>query len=197
MVKRTDAGIFIFNEAEVLDFAGPYEVFSIAEDPDGNKLFNVKLIAEKNEFISARNGMRVIPDYSFDDGWIPEILIIPGGYGAEEIELRNEKVISWIKYMNERTGLLCSVCTGAFILAEAGLLDGLEAATHWIDSARLSADYPAVKKVYNAGFVDTGRIITCGGISSGITMALHVVERLCGKETAERTARRMEYNYNS
>lgn len=188
-----NVGIFLFNEVEVLDFAGPFEVFSITEK-DNRKLFKVTTVSEQGELVHARNGLKIQPDVSFDSDLNFDILIIPGGYGAEEIEIKNKKVIDWIKKQSEKVKILASVCTGAFLLAEAGLLNNKKATTHWMDLPRLENDYPRIKVMRDARFVDEGKIITSGGISSGINMSFHIIERLFGAEVVKNTAKRMEYN---
>lgn len=188
-----NVGIFLFNEVEVLDFAGPFEVFSITEK-DNRKLFKVTTVSEQGELVHARNGLKIQPDVSFDSDLNFDILIIPGGYGAEEIEIKNKKVIDWIKTQSARVNILASVCTGAFLLAEAGLLNNKKATTHWMDLPRLENDYPRIKVIRDARFVDEGNIITSGGISSGINMSFHIIERLFGAEVVKNTAKRMEYN---
>ncbi|WP_163410814.1 DJ-1/PfpI family protein [Flavobacterium ajazii] len=190
---KLKVGIFIFNEVEVLDFAGPFEVFSLAEK-DNEKLFKVITISENGEMITTRNGLKVQPDASFEQNPDIDILIIPGGYGAEEIEIKNKKVLEWIKTQNEKVQILASVCTGAFLLAEAGLLDHKKATTHWMDIPRLEKEYPAITVIKNTRFVDEDAIITAGGISSGINMSFHIIKKLHGLQIAEATAKRMEYD---
>lgn len=193
MTNRLTVGIFIFNEVEVLDFAGPFEVFSLAEK-DSEKLFKVITIGENGEMITARNGLKVQPDASFEQNPDLDILIIPGGYGAEEIEIKNKKVIEWIKTQSEKVQILASVCTGAFLLAEAGLLDRKKATTHWMDIPRLEKEYPAIIVIKDTRFVDEDCIITSGGISSGINMSFHIIKKLHGLQIAQSTAKRMEYD---
>lgn len=193
MINKFTVGIFIFNEVEVLDFAGPFEVFSITEK-DNEKLFKVITVSENGEMITARNGLKIQPDVSFDQTPDLDILIIPGGYGAEEIEIKNKKVIEWIKTQNQKVQILASVCTGAFLLAEAGLLDHKKATTHWMDIPRLEKEYPAITVIKDTKFVDQDTIITAGGISSGINMSFHIIKKLHGLEIAETTAKRMEYD---
>lgn len=124
MSQRT-VGILLFNEVEVLDFAGPFEVFSITTLHNSNdKLFNVSTISENGELVTARNGLKVYPDYSFVNHPSFDIVIIPGGYGAEEIEINNPNVINWIKNQQAKVEFMTSVCTGALLLAKAGILDG-------------------------------------------------------------------------
>ncbi len=122
MLKQWKVGILLFNEVEVLDFAGPFEVFSITTYTDSKKKpFKVNTIAQTKNLINARNGLKIQPDYDFYDAPQFDILIIPGGYGAEEIEIHNPKVLDWIKNSINSVHIIASVCTGAFLLAEAKL----------------------------------------------------------------------------
>lgn len=195
MLIRKNVGIFLFHEVEVLDFAGPFEVFSLTEFPQINeKAFTVKTVSQDGGLIKARNGLTVQPDYSFVTAPSFDILIIPGGYGAEMIEIHNAVVIRWIQEQYSRVELLASVCTGALLLAKAGLLDGKSATTHWMDIPRLAAEFPNINVLSNTRYVDEGRLITSGGISSGIHMSLHVIRRLISEEASIDTARRMEYD---
>lgn len=122
-------GILIFPEVEVLDFAGPFEVFSIAENNDQKNLCNVFLVSENLSPVKARNGLIVLPNFEYKNCPPMDILIVPGGYGAEEIEIKNQTTLSWIKTKYLAVKHLASICTGAFLLAELGLLNGLEVAT--------------------------------------------------------------------
>jgi transcriptional regulator GlxA family with amidase domain len=193
MDNKVKVGIFVFNEVEVLDFAGPFEVFSLTKNGD-DKLFEVIIIGETNEPISARNGLKILPAAIFKDKVNLDILIIPGGYGAEEIEIKNKTVINWITAQQKKVKILASVCTGALLLAECGILNNKKATTHWMDIDRLEHDYPKIEVVRNKKFVDEGKIITSGGISAGINMSFHIVSRLFGSEIAKNTAKRMEYD---
>lgn len=195
MDKAWRVGILLFNEVEVLDFAGPFEVFSLAAIPDRQeKPFVVATVSETGEWIRARTGLRVKPEYSFASAPAFDILIIPGGYGAEEIEIHNAPVLEWIKREQSKVFILASVCTGAFLLAKAGILDGKKATTHWLDIDRLAAEFPAVLVQRNVKYVDEGAVITAGGISAGITMSFYILKKLVGEEVALATARRMEYD---
>ena len=195
MSSQKNVGILIFNEVEVLDFAGPFEVFSIATAEDKqSKLFCVKTIAETKKTISARNGLKVTPDYDFIDCPSLDILIIPGGYGAEEIEIHNHRLLSWIQQRAADTPIVASVCTGAFLLAEAGLLNGKRATTHWMDIDRLEREYPKLSVQRNVKFVDEGSILTAGGISAGINLSFYLLKKLYGDAVANETAKRMEYD---
>lgn len=193
MNTKLKVGIFLFNEVEVLDFAGPFEVFSLTEK-DNDKLFEVITIAETSEVISARNGLKVLPDAVFSDNIAIDILIIPGGYGADHIEIKKPTTLNWIKEQHQKVKLTTSVCTGAFLLAECGLLNGKKATTHWMDLEKLSNQYPKVNVINNVKYVDEGTIITSGGISAGINMSFHIIKNIFGKEIAEFTAKRMEYD---
>jgi transcriptional regulator GlxA family with amidase domain len=193
MTNKKRVGIFLFNEVEVLDFAGPFEVFSLASQ-EGIKLFETTTIGEEGNMITARNGLNVTPNYSFSTAPKLDILIVPGGYGAEHIELKNKSVLRWIKNQYQDIEILASVCTGAFILAEAGILDNLRATTHWMDLNRLEKEYPKINAVRNKKYIDEGKILTSGGISAGINMAFHIIRRLYGQSAVSETAKRMEYD---
>ncbi|ADU30953.1 DJ-1/PfpI family protein [Evansella cellulosilytica] len=188
-------GILLFNEVEILDFAGPYEVFSITTMLDSNEQpFKVVTISETSNMITARNGLKVLPDYSYRNHPPLDIVIVPGGYGAEEIEIKNQNLLEWINQQSKTASYMCSVCTGAFLLAEAGLLNGRKATTHWMDIERLKRDYTEVNVQTGVKFIDEGEIITSGGISAGITMSFHIISKLLGIQVATYTAKRMEYD---
>lgn len=193
MDEKIKVGIFLFNEVEVLDFAGPFEVFSLSSK-NNEKLFEIITIGETGELISARNGLKVLPMANFKDKIKLDILIIPGGYGAEEIEIKNQITINWIKEQKSKVKILASVCTGAFLLAESGILDNKSATTHWMDIDRLENEYPKIRIIKNLKFVDEDDIITSGGISAGINMSFHIIKRLFGVDIAKSTAKRMEYD---
>ncbi len=195
MKKQWLVGLFLFNEVEVLDFAGPFEVLSITEDPETkDKPFQVMTVSEDGRQIKARNGLKVQPDYSFETAPIFDIVIIPGGYGADHIEINNPVVINWIQAQSMHSEILASVCTGAFLLAKAGLLDDKRATTHWMDIEILQRKFPKVTVLSNIKYVDEGHIVTSAGISAGIQMSLHLVRRLLSEEIALQTVKRMEYD---
>jgi transcriptional regulator GlxA family with amidase domain len=187
-------GIFLFPEVEVLDFAGPFEVFSLAENEAQEKLFQVHTIGETTETIQARNGLQVVPDYSFNDHPELEILIIPGGHGARVLEVNKPETLDWIKQQQQKVAILASVCTGAFLLAKLGLLDDKKATTHWAHYDELEQQYPQIDIQRNVKFVDEGKIITAGGISAGIDMSFYLITRLFDQKLAQQTAKRMEYD---
>lgn len=193
-------GIYVFDNIEVLDFAGPYEVFTCAARvaakaaPDEAAPFRVRTVGAGLAPLRARAGLEVRPETDFATAGKIDILIIPGG--VVTAELARPGVIAWIAAMAPGCELVASVCTGAFLLAEAGLLDGQAATTHWEDLDDLRAAYPRVRVSGERRWIDNGRIVTSGGISAGIDMSLHLVERLAGRALAERTARQMEYDWN-
>ncbi|MBF4691533.1 DJ-1/PfpI family protein [Fusibacter ferrireducens] len=194
MKNKIHVGILLFNEVEVLDFAGPFEVFSIATHLNSNeKVFQVSTVGQTGDMILARNGLKVQPHFSFLNAPEFDVLIVPGGYGAEEIEIHNDTMIYWIQEREKQVKILASVCTGAFLLAEAGLLNGKKATTHWMDIDRLEKEYPHIQVKRSVKYVDEGHIITSGGISAGINMSFHLVEKLCNIEIARATAKRMAY----
>lgn len=193
--KLLSVGIFLFSEVEVLDFAGPFEVFSLAENPGTReKIFKVCTIAQKRGAISARNSLKVIPDFTFEGHPELDVLIVPGGYGAEEIEIKNPPALAWIRETAAKTPTVASVCTGAFLLAESGVLTNQEVTTHWLDVDELQRRYPRLSVRRGVKYVDAGSIVTSGGISAGIEMSLYLVGRLASQEIARATARRMEYD---
>ncbi|HDX9490815.1 DJ-1/PfpI family protein [Bacillus thuringiensis] len=193
MMNKWSVGIFLFNEVEVLDFAGPFEVFSVTEVNE-EKPFTVYTVSENGEMITARNGLKVQPDYSIENLPLVDILIIPGGLGAREYEIKNEIVIKWIRQQMKEVKLMTSVCTGALLLAKAGLLEGLKATTHWASIEKFKNEFQNVEVIENVKFVDEGHIITSAGISAGINMAFHIVKNLLGVHVAEDIAKRMEYD---
>ncbi|ACK63296.1 MULTISPECIES: DJ-1/PfpI family protein [Bacillus] len=193
MMNKWSVGIFLFNEVEVLDFAGPFEVFSVTE-VNGEKPFTVYTVSENGEMITARNGLKVQSDYSIENLPPVDILIIPGGLGARKYEIKNEIVIKWIRQQMKEVKLMTSVCTGALLLAKAGLLEGLKATTHWASIEKFKNEFQNVEVIENVKFVDEGHIITSAGISAGINMAFHIVKNLLGVHVAEDTAKRMEYD---
>lgn len=191
--RQWRVGIFLFDDVEVLDFAGPFEVFSVTEIENDQQPFVVETVSEKGNLVIATNGLKVQPDYSFDNVPRFDILIIPGGLGAREREMYNDNVINWITNQMKTVQLMTSVCTGALLLAKAGLLHGKMATTHWASLERLKIEFPQVEVQREVKFVDEGNIITSGGISAGINMSFHIVKRLLGSEVAQNTAKIMEY----
>lgn len=186
--------ILIFDEVEVLDFCGPFEVFAVTGARTEEKPFEVFTVAEVGLPITARNGLSVNPTFTFANCPQADILIIPGGYGTRPL-MHNQPVLDWIKAQATNAEIVMSVCTGALLLAKIGLLDGLSATTHWgaLDLLRDVAPKTTVKP--DMRFVDNGRILLSAGISAGIDLSFHIVTRLLGKDVAQETARWMEYDW--
>lgn len=196
----TSVGVFVFPDAEVLDFAGPYEVFTTASrvfkrtNPSLPEPFTVFTIAREVGTITARAGLVVQPDYTFENHPYIELLLISGGIVTNE--LKTPDVAAWIVRTSANAKLVASVCTGAFLLAQAGLLNHRTATTHWEDIAEMRALFPAVCIVEQRRWVDEGFVVTSAGISAGIDMSLHLVERLAGRELALQTARQMDFDWH-
>ncbi len=196
-------GIFIFDEVEVLDFAGPFEIFGVAGKQGGQAgYFQVFTVAEKPR-IAARNNLIIEATYTFDNCPTPDILLIPGGGGyrpdgtpfGTRREMHNQKLLDWVKVMNEKVELLLSVCTGSLVLAKAGLLEGLTATTHFKAVEQMREVAPNTTLLPEERWVDNGRIILSAGVSAGIDMSLYVLSKLYGKEVANETARYIQYDY--
>ena len=197
MQQRT-VGILVFDGVEVLDFCGPFEVFATTIMPGVDPLdeaarpFRVLTIAERANPVCCSGGLLVQPHHTIENHPPLDILVVPGGYGTRR-EANNTRLLDWIAAQDERTELTTSVCTGAFLLAARGILDGRPATTHWASIERLRTTHPGVEVREQVRFVDDGRVLTSAGVSAGIDMALHVVSRLLGGDVASTTARRMEY----
>lgn len=191
----------IFNDVEVLDFCGPFEVFSVTGKRDGSDPFNVYTVAEQSP-IAARNGLSINPHYTFETCPPPDILVVPGGggrradgtpYGTRR-EMHNSVLLDWINRLYPRTEQVLSVCTGALVLARAGLVDQA-ATTHHMAFDDLRQVAPKADVREDQRVVDSGRIIFSGGISAGIDASFYLVAKLLGKATALETARYMEYRW--
>ena len=192
-------GILVFNDIEVLDFCGPFEVLSVVrldESKRGETLspFDVKLVSMTKEVVFTKGNMKVIPDFDFETCPKLDILIVPGGMGTRKL-MYDKNVLNFIQQKAKEVELLTSVCTGSLILANAKLLEGINATTHWKSLERLENEFKNVKVCFDKHFVEDGNIITSAGISAGIDMALHIVKRYFGKEVAKATAIHMEYPY--
>lgn len=187
--------ILIFDKVEVLDFAGPFEVFSVSYDEAGNKLYDVSLIAEDDNVVKARNNFQVIPNKTIDTHEKFDMVLIPGGFGTRPL-MHKETIKNWVKVQFEQVELMLSVCTGSLVLATSGLLENISATTHHGAFDELAAVAPNTEIIKGTKYVDNGKIITSGGISAGIEMALHVVAKQHGIEQARKTATYMEYTWN-
>jgi transcriptional regulator GlxA family with amidase domain len=197
MDRTLSVAILMFNDVEVLDFAGPFEVFSVASrvaTRDGDFAFapfRVALVSKSGGMVRARHGLDLATNASLADMPAPDVLIVPGGVVTKP--LGDDTILDWIRQAHQPSVITASVCTGAFLLAKAGLLDGLAATTHWEDIADLRAAAPNTEVREGVPFVEQGKVVTSAGISAGIEMSLHIVARLVGEGLAQRTARQMEY----
>ena len=192
-------GIVLFKDIEVLDFCGPFEVFSTTRLNEENRRiepspFEVFLVAEHLSPIITTGGMKVIPQYSFADCPSLDILVVPGGWGTRR-ELNNPVMLEWLRKRAGEVEWLTSVCTGSMLLGFAGLLDGLHATTHWRSLDWMRDAFPEVIVEYDQHVVSDGRVITSAGISAGIDLALKVVASCFGEDIARNTAAHMEYPF--
>ena len=189
---RKNVAILVFDEVEVLDFAGPFEVFAVTDELLSHSEFNVFTVAPMPGTVRARNGLKIVPDYALENCPVTHVLVIPGGFGTRSL-LRNPVVLEWIQTRARRAEITMSVCTGALLLAKIGILDGLRVTTHLqaLDLLRELAPKAIVDP--GARFHDNGPILTAAGISAGIDCSLHVVGRLLGNEASSATAAYMEY----
>jgi transcriptional regulator GlxA family with amidase domain len=192
-------GILVFPEVEVLDFCGPFEVFSVTRLNEERRReeqspYEVILIAERKETVVATGGLKVVPDDSLDDCPPLDVLVVPGGWGTRR-EMTNDRLITWIAERGRQVTTLTSVCTGSLLLGKAGLLDGKRATTHWRVLEDMRRLFPSVDVIEDQHVVEEGYMITSAGISAGIDMALRVVARHHGDAVARATARFMEYPF--
>jgi transcriptional regulator GlxA family with amidase domain len=188
--------IFIFDDVEVLDFAGPFEVFAVTGQRPGPAPFEVYTVARTAAPIRARNGLTVVPTYAFDTAPQPDILCVPGGYGTRPL-MHDREVLDWIARVDRSAELVISVCTGALLLAKAGLLGGLHATTHHGAFDLLEQSEPTCVVHRDRRVVDNGRIILSAGVAAGIDMSFGVVAKLLGPAVADETARYIEYDWES
>jgi transcriptional regulator GlxA family with amidase domain len=197
--SRMTVGVFIFDEVEVLDFAGPFEVFSRTRTVAGadsrrtndSAPFDVFTVGRSGDVVHAIGGLDVAPRYAWADAPPIDILVVPGGFGTRAL-LRDEATLDWIGSQAARVRQLTSVCTGALLLARAGLLHDRRATTHWAALELLASIDPTIEVQRNRRVVHD-RIFTSAGVSAGIDMSFAVVEELCGRGVATETAHYIEY----
>lgn len=190
--------IVLFDDVEVLDACGPFEVFSVANrvaDRAGSaRPFEVSLVGIDDRPVVARGGMRIGVDTTIDDPRAYDVVVIPGGV-VDAIE-KNARVLEWLQRTRPGAELVASVCTGAFVLAAAGLLDTRPVTTHWEDLEQLSAQWPALVVHEAVRYIDHGDLATSAGISAGLDLALHLVARWAGADHALATASQMDYDWS-
>lgn len=187
-------GIYIYDDAEVLDFSGPFEVFSTARRLANND-WQVSLIAENDRPVLARGGYSVNPHYSFADCPLLDLLVVVGGDHTRKLE--KAEVIAWLKNTATNTKRVASVCTGAFLLAKTGLLSGKNVTTHWQDQPELAAMFSDLNVIADTRWVTDGKFTSSGGISAGIDMSLALVAEFISYEHALLTAKQMEYQWQT
>jgi transcriptional regulator GlxA family with amidase domain len=191
--RTRNVAIVLYEGVELLDFAGPGEVFTHAGTPAGESAFNVYTVGTSTEPLMSQGFLTIKPQYSFANAPKPDIVVFPGG---DVKGLLNDKAgMSWSKAAAQDAEIAMSVCNGASILAEAKMLDNKRVTSHWAAIPGLRKRVPTATVLENIRFVDNGQVITTAGVSAGIDGALHVVERLLGAPTAKSAARMMEYNW--
>jgi transcriptional regulator GlxA family with amidase domain len=195
---KRNVAILLFDDVEVLDFAGPFEVFAVTAELNDPTPFNVFTVASHPATIRARNGLKVVPDFTVERCPEPHVLVVPGGFGTRSV-LRQPLLLEWLRQKAAGAEVTFSICTGALVLAQIGLLKDRRVTTHhelleqlaeMVPSATVD---PSQRFHDNAATADLGRVITAAGISAGIDASLHLVASLCGASVADRTARYMEY----
>jgi transcriptional regulator GlxA family with amidase domain len=202
-IDKHNVGILLFDGVEVLDFAGPFEVFSRtrlvpgveSRRSDATAPFRVFTVASKGERVTATGDLQLTPSYSFQTAPPIDLLVVPGGYGTRGL-LGDRETLDWIRSTAVRAKKVTSVCTGSLLLAQAGLLDRRHATTHWgaLDLLQEISDSRGaeISIQRELRYVDDG-VITSAGVSAGIDMALHVVDQMCGASVAAETAHYMDY----
>lgn len=189
--------ILAFDEVEALDLAGPYEVFTTATrmqqraTPSAPPLFEVACVARTSALVRMRAGLSILPSFTFAEAPSPDVLIVPGG--VIDTAMACVDTIGWIASASHKAELIASVCTGAFLLAQAQVVENGPVTTHWEDIADLRQRFPKLDVQENMRWIDRGRIVTSAGITAGIDMSLHLVSRLAGEALALRTARQMDF----
>ena len=190
--RRRAVALLLFDDVEVLDFAGPFEFFAVTDELSGGTTFNVFTVGVTPGSIRARNGLKVVPDFTPETAPAADILIVPGGAGTRPL-LRQPSLLEWVAHRARQAEVVLSVCTGSLVLARIGLLDGLTATTHHENLSDLASLAPTAIVDGSKRFHDHGHIVTAAGISAGIDASLHLVGRLLGVDAATRTAVYMEY----
>jgi transcriptional regulator GlxA family with amidase domain len=198
-VNRIQVGIFLFPGVEVLDFAGPYEVFSRTRLTPGTESrrseesapFRVFTVAANANPVVATGGLRVIPDFEFTSAPPIDLLVVPGGFGTRAL-LEDPTTLAWVRQTAAAAQRVTSVCTGSLVLARAGLLSGRRATTHWGALDLLAKMDPTIRVEADLRVVDDG-VVTSAGVSAGIDMALSLVEAMYGRPVADETAKYIEF----
>lgn len=195
-LTKMNVAIFIYEGVEILDFSGPAEVFAVSGKKDKNEkwqsAFNVYTVAVSKDQIKSQGFIKVIPNYSISDCPDPDIIVLPGG--STGTSRKDPIVIDWIKKSAKQSDIILSVCTGAYLLGDAGLLKDKKATTWYGTLDRFQQTFPDTQVLKNVRFVDNGNIITTAGVSAGIDGSLHLVSKLLGLDAAKQAAEYMEYD---
>jgi transcriptional regulator GlxA family with amidase domain len=192
MSKILNVGIFIYDDAEVLDFAGPFEVFSVCSELKNHELFNVFTVAKNLSPISAVNGLSVNPKFQISNAPQIDILIISGGNGSRK-QILDSETLSWIEEVHKSTLYTATICSGTRLLGVLGLLDNQPYCTHRQVYEHMKEIVPTGIPNPDKRFVQSGKIFTSAGISAGIDLSFHIIELLHGRQIVEETAFYMEY----
>lgn len=197
-MTRIKTAILIFPDVEVLDFCGPFEVFSVARLDEAKRReepspFDVYTVSQTADPVRTTGGLRVLPDHTFETAPAADLLVVPGGWGTRQ-QLANPRLVGWVKGQAGGAPTVMSVCTGSLVLGRAGLLAGKRATTHWMALDLMRQLLPGTTVDAARHWVDDG-VLTSAGISAGIDLSLRVVAKLCGEPVARATARYMEYPY--
>jgi transcriptional regulator GlxA family with amidase domain len=197
MASPRSVAFLAFDEMEVLDYAGPYEVFNVAGSLGDGHPFSVFSVGVEPGPAVGRGGFTVLPTYALEEAPIPDLVVVPGGRGSRAL-VTDERVLTWVRERAAEAELVMSVCTGALVLGAAGLLAGRPATTHHGSYDELSAISPTTTVVRGQRFVRSSEnILTSGGVSAGVDLALHVVQLLAGQDTRDRTVDEMEWMWQS
>ncbi len=194
--NKQRVGILVFDEVEVLDFCGPYEVFSIANELRNQELFDIKLISTENIHLKGRNQFKFQADYTIKNNPPIDILIIPGGPGAR-VQEKNPRLILWLEKQFVNLKHFLTVCTGARIAAHTNFIKGIFVTTHWNSLRDLEEANPDINIVENVRYTDNGKILTSAGVSSGIDMCLYFLEKNFDQKLSKELAKYIEWNKTS
>jgi transcriptional regulator GlxA family with amidase domain len=196
-VSQRTVAILAFDDMEVLDFAGPYEVFNVAGELGEGEPFSVFSVGLTGAPVVGRGGFTVLPTYALDEAPPPDLLVVPGGAGTRALT-KDERLLAWVRERAAEVELLLSVCTGALVLGAAGLLERRPATTHHDAYDELAALSPTTQVVRGQRFVrSSDTVLTSAGVSAGVDLALHVVQLLAGQDTRDRAVTEMEWMWQS
>ncbi|MDR2118915.1 MAG: DJ-1/PfpI family protein [Tannerellaceae bacterium] len=190
---KRNVGILIFNDAEVLDFAGPFEVFAVSSAIHDHSLFNTFLVSETSAPVKALNGMNILPNYHFKNAPKIDILILSGGRGSRTVS-KNDAYLNWVKDCYKNCEYLLSICSGVRILSSLGMLEGKEFCTHQEVYKEIIENVPSSIPQKEKRFTHFDNVYTSGGISAGIDLSFEIVKKLYGEDVFNRTRNYMEYD---